>query len=183
MLNERKTAQIAAFFIRKEGGCLNILKLVKLLYLADREAMDKYDFPLTGDHFVSMPHGPVLSGTYDLINGASGPDSTWEQWISDRENHNVSLKEEQTDTALDELSRAEVSVLESVYQQFGQMSQWDLVKYTHDNCPEWRDPNGSSIPISYEDVFLALKRDVEESRARSRDLENENVVDRVFASL
>ena len=38
--NERKAAQMAAFFLHQGGGKLEVLKLMKLLYLADRQAMD-----------------------------------------------------------------------------------------------------------------------------------------------
>src|SRR6266480_1606796 len=44
--NVRKAAQMAAFFAKQEGGTINVLKLVKLVYLANRAAMEKYDFPL-----------------------------------------------------------------------------------------------------------------------------------------
>ena len=33
------------------------LKLMKLMYLADREAVRTCGFPITGDRFVSMPQG------------------------------------------------------------------------------------------------------------------------------
>ena len=29
----------------------------------------------------------------------------------------------------------------------------ELVDYTHKNCHEWQDPQGSSVPIKYEDIF------------------------------
>jgi len=41
MFNQRKVAQMAAFLLRRRG-CMNYLKLMKLLYLADRESMKRY---------------------------------------------------------------------------------------------------------------------------------------------
>ena len=38
MFNERKVAQMAAFFLRECGGSMSVLKLTKLLYLAERIA-------------------------------------------------------------------------------------------------------------------------------------------------
>jgi len=49
---------------------MNYLKLMKLLYLADRESMRRNGRPISGDRYVSMDHGPVLSQTLNLINGA-----------------------------------------------------------------------------------------------------------------
>ncbi|MGA9893403.1 MAG: type II toxin-antitoxin system antitoxin SocA domain-containing protein, partial [Xanthobacteraceae bacterium] len=67
--NVRKAAQITAFFAKKEGGSIAVLKVAKLLYLADREFMAAYDLPMLFDELVSMPHGPVTSNTLNYING------------------------------------------------------------------------------------------------------------------
>ena len=70
MFNERKAAQMAAFFL---GQLLDRkmphLKLMKLLYLSDREAVRAFGWPISGDRLVSMPHGPVLSQTLNLMDG------------------------------------------------------------------------------------------------------------------
>lgn len=185
--NERKAAQMAAFYLQKNQGRLEILKLMKLLYLADRLAMDWYESPISGDRMVSMPHGPVLSQTLDLMNGnrPCGNDG-WPAWIADRESYEVGLQPEKAGTTADDLSAlsdAEIEVLDQVWNDFGHMRKFDLVDYTHDRCAEWKDPNGSSRPISYEDVFVALGRDAEHAREAAQDLESQNSVDRIFARL
>ena len=92
MFNEQKTAQMAAFFLYKSENCMPVLKLIKLLYLADRASLDLYGMPMSGDLVVAMPHGPVLSKTYDLMNGDTPAQlDGWDAWITDRENHEVSL--------------------------------------------------------------------------------------------
>ena len=70
LFNERRTAQVAAFLLHRAGGSLPLIKLMKLMYLAERLSLQRYGEPLTGDRLVSMGHGPVLSRTYDHINGA-----------------------------------------------------------------------------------------------------------------
>jgi hypothetical protein len=42
---------------------LPVIKLIKLMYLAERLSLQRYGEPLTGDRLVSMPDGPVLSMT------------------------------------------------------------------------------------------------------------------------
>jgi len=42
---------------------------MKLLYLAERRSFEKHGEPMIGDRLVSMPQGPVLSCTYNLMNG------------------------------------------------------------------------------------------------------------------
>ena len=48
MFNERKVAQIAAYFLHRRGGCMSHLKLMKLMYLADREAFNRFGRSITG---------------------------------------------------------------------------------------------------------------------------------------
>lgn len=128
------------------------MKLIKLLYLAERRALLQWGRPITFDSYVSMPHGPVLSFTLDKVNAAVGPEgeSYWHRFISERKNHEVRLLE---DAPNDQLSRAEEDALDAVFAEFGHMSQWDLRDYTHD-LPEWQDPHGSSAPIHIRDILL-----------------------------
>ncbi|GMQ79087.1 MAG: Panacea domain-containing protein [Anaerolineae bacterium] len=184
MFNEQKAAQMAAFFLGRRGGAMSHLKLMKLLYLADREAMRQFEFPISGDHMVSMPHGPVLSMTLNYMDGniESSPGG-WEEWISAKENHELSLRQPVQREALDELSDADIDILETVWTQFGHMSRWEIRDYTHDNCPEWSDPNGSSKPISPKDVFLALGRSSDVAEELDADIEAERSLNRLFAQV
>ncbi len=173
MFNERKAAQIAAYFINRAGGRTELLKLTKLMYLAERRAMDQHGFPLTFDYPVSMPHGPVLSYTLDYANGGleSSPGG-WDYWVSAREGRQVTLAQDRvTRDMLDELSDQDLEVLEVVWREFGYMTASQLRKYTHDKLKEWKDPGGSSRPISVKDIFLALGRSAEEADALAKEIE------------
>lgn len=184
MFNERKVAQMAAFLLEQGGKRFAHLKLMKLLYLADRESLDQYGYPLSGDKHVSMRHGPVLSCTLDLINGnVLSRDDGWEAWISDRENHEVAVRRDFTREELDELSDADIEILSSVWGKFGHMSKFEIRDYTHDNLPEWEDPNGSSNPIPVKRIFTALGRTPTEADELKANLEAESSIDRLFASL
>lgn len=154
--NSRKAAQIAAFFAAQQGGSINILKLVKLIYLSEREFLRRYDSAMLNDNLVSMDNGPVNSRTLDKINGFVRDDG-WSEFVTDRANHNIGLAREgiRSDD-LDELSRAEIGTLNAIWREFGHLNQWQLVDYTHENCPEWEDPHGSSTPIPYERLFKAV---------------------------
>ena len=58
LFDERKAAEAAAFLLFMAGGKLPLIKLVKLLYLAERLSLQRYGEPLTGDRLVAMPNGP-----------------------------------------------------------------------------------------------------------------------------
>lgn len=157
MFNEERVAQMAAFLLSKQGGRMPYLKLMKLLYLSDREAMSRFGESISGDRMVSMPHGPVLSQTLNLIKGGSEQPDGWEQWISGEANYEVATRHPKAERDdFDLLSDIEVEILTRTWNDFGHMDQWALVNYTHDNCSEWCDPNGSSYPISEETLFLAV---------------------------
>lgn len=185
MFNERKAAQIAAFFIQQAGGTLNVLKLMKLLYLADREAMNRYDEPLTYDAMVSMKHGPVLSRVLECINGfqLDNVAGGWDEWISDRANHEVSLRKTFSREDLDELSEADMQILHDVFAQFGHMNQWQLSEYTHDHCKEWQDPQDSTLPISYRDVLLALGKSAADIEELHNNILATKQINQLFANL
>lgn len=175
----RKAAQVAAFFAMSEGGSIPVLKLAKLLYLADREHLTRFDMPILFDQFVSMDHGPVTSATLNLVNGYLEAPGDWDAFITDRASYSVgvALKSLSVDD-LDELSDAEIETLRSVWSSFGHMTKYEIRDWTHDNCNEWEDPHGSSSPIPYERVlkFLGKGRhaeiadEIESVRALSRSL-------------
>jgi len=131
------------------------MKLIKLLYLADRRALICWGRPITFDCYFSMPHGPVLSFTLDKINQQpeEDPSSYWHQYVSGRQGYEVSLLDPAAVPA-DELSRAEEDLLAEVHREFGHLSRWDLRTYTH-ALAEWKDPQGSSVRIRISDILLA----------------------------
>ncbi len=187
LFNEKKAAQAAAYFLFRAGGPLTVLKLMKLLYLAERGSFERYCTPMIGDRLVSMPHGPVLSITYNHMSGEleSAPGG-WDSWIADRAEHNLDLQDraalKSPDDDLLELSDADLSTLADVWQQFGRMSAWELRQWTHNNCPEWKDPDGSMIPMSPEDLFAALKFTPEQKHEALARLKAESTVNAAFAS-
>ena len=185
MFSETRVAHMSAWFLLQ---CLTHkmphLKLMKLLYLADRRSLDLYDVSISGDHVVAMPHGPVLTMTLDYINGAiQSTTHVWESFISDRSNHQVSLRKSITNDDLDALSDADIQVLEYIWEKFSDYSQWELVAYTHEHCPEWQDPQGSSHPISFASIFKALGRNRQDADALAHAIEEETAIDALLAGL
>ena len=160
--DEKRTAQAAAFLLYQAKGSLPLIKLLKLLYLAERLSLSRYGEPITGDSIVAMEHGPVLSATLNHINGAllSG-EGGWATWISDRENHKVALRDESMirtpEQDLLKLSDADLEILNEIWANFGHLDKWSLVSYTHSpNVPEWKDPGQSSNPIPYATLLPLL---------------------------
>ena len=162
--NSKKSAQVAAFFCEKEGGVIPVLKLVKLIYLSDREFLEECGLAITNDLHVSMDHGPVNSITYNLIGGSS-ESNDWSDLISGRSGSNVALSRERVEDDTSELSDAEIEALERVWDRFGGMTKYVIRDWTHKNCPEWENPHGSSYPIPLERTLRFLNVEEAESFA------------------
>jgi uncharacterized phage-associated protein len=164
---EDKATQAAAKLLRLGGGRMSHLKLIKLLYLVERESLTRFGAPLTNDNYVSMPHGPVLSATLDRINEReSYENGYWDTHISPKTNHEVSLRDPAV-VPSDQLSRAEEDLITEIFQRYGHMSPWKLRDLTHE-LPEWVNPEGSSIPIARRDILRSegyTDEDIEEIEA------------------
>ncbi len=151
--NERKATQAAAHLLRLRGAQMSYMKLIKLLYLADRTALLRWGRPITTDTYVSMDRGPVLSRVLDLATDEDlpGQTSVWAKHITEPEHYAVRLR---NDPGEDELSTAEVQLLDEIFRQHGTKSRWELVDLTH-KLPEWKNPQGGAISIQYRDILKA----------------------------
>lgn len=188
LFNEKKAAQAAAFFLFQAGQPMSVLKLMKLLYLAERRSFERYGSPMIGDRLVSMTHGPVLSTTYSHMNGElESAEGGWESWIADRAEHDLALRNQAAikspEEDLLELSDADLSVLAEIWARFGKMGKYEIRDWTHKNCPEWKDPEGSMIPMKIEELFAALKYSPEQTREALERLESESAVTAAFDSI
>ncbi len=151
--NERKATQAAGLLLRLRGERMSYLKLIKLLYFADREALLRWGRPISTDRYVSMNKGPVLSRVLNLATDETSPNAPtlWASSITEPEHYEVALK---ADPGNDELSQAEIDLLTEIFQKYGKKNRWDLVELAH-QLPEWKNPDGGAIPISYRDILLA----------------------------
>jgi len=164
---EDKATQIAALFLRLGGGQMDILKIVKLMYLAERESIIRWGRPITYDNYSSLPHGPVLSTTLNLINYTLDiePPAYWHLFITERDGHKIRLTDKPA--ATDQLSEAEEKLVNEIFGKFGGMDPWKLREYTH-TLPEWVDPQGSSLPIQINEILAAEGYD----KAEIAEMEN-----------
>lgn len=160
--NVEKAAQVTAYFALREGGSIDELKVLKLVYIAERAYLDAYELPLTGDTLVATPHGPVLAETLDQVNGSIPHNSEWKRYLGARFHRAVQAAPGVSIETLDHLSIANIEVLDEVWAKYGHLGGFALRDLTYDECAERTDPNGSSRQISYSDLFHWLgKPDVE----------------------
>jgi uncharacterized phage-associated protein len=153
--NSRRSTQAACHLLKLRGGTMTKAMLIKLLYLADRNALQKWGQSLTGDIPYSMEHGPVLSTIYDLTKGSALPHRDyWARFISDADpdTNEIHLK---ATAECDHLSKSDIEILNAVFEQFKDFSWRKMREYCH-ALPEWEDPGSSSKSIDFEEILRSV---------------------------
>lgn len=165
-----KAAQVAAFFAAKNGGHIGRMKLIKLMYLADREALIEYGHPISDDDPYSLDNGPILSHSLNLMRNLSS-DAAWSSWILANDGCALAKPLTSIEEQLDELSRAELEAMARVWTKFGNWTGQELSSYTHKHCAEWSSPSGSSHSISRESILQAIGIDEQRAKVQSSDIQ------------
>jgi uncharacterized phage-associated protein len=173
-----KAVEAAAVLLKLHGKPMKYLGLLKMLYIADRLALKRMEQPITGDHYVSMDYGPVLSGVYDLIKGKPLDDALplWSKFISPRNGNHVSLLRDPGD---EDLCEEEEEIIQQVYQAFGHLDPFEVAEWTHD-LPEWKNPHGSAIPILVEDILKNVGKSDEQIGEIEQEAIREAYLDEVL---
>lgn len=183
--NPKKAAQTIAYFAMREGGSINVLKVIKLVYLADRESLRSRGHPIQDEPRFSLPHGPINSTTLDHLNGAYRDNQpVWQKVLEARAGNNVGMaNNDLTEADLDMLSKRELSILNDVWNRLGHMDRFDLADWTHlpKNVAEWQDPNGSRLNITLERMMTAVGLD--HSSERTREYNSLKEAQNILASL
>lgn len=132
----KKATQALNFFAIRNGGEIDKLHALKLVFFADRYHLRKFARPITNDQYWAMKFGPVPSGVKDLFEMDS---------ISHDERHYASsfmVAGAKRDTvrsiaAVDErvLSQSDIEALTFAWSSFGRHS--GIVERTH-QYPEWQ---------------------------------------------
>jgi uncharacterized phage-associated protein len=176
-----KAAQAAAALLRREqAGLMTRIRLMKLLYIANRRMLRKHGRPLLRARAVAMKNGPVLSEVYHFVSEQS--DARWSNFIQNDGPWIVRLVKDPGDS---ELSQAEAEVLDEVTDELARCEDWEIVRLTHDfaewskNYPDRERNTSHTIPVA--DILEAIQ--VGESAPDIlQDIADEEEFDRLFAS-
>jgi len=152
----RKIVEAAATLLRSEA-CrrMSYLRLLKLLYIADRESLRESGRPIVGTRSVAMDFGPVLSEVLDLVNGQHADEAVWSEFIR-KDGYAVALEK---DPGVLSLSRHEIARLTKTAEEYRNINDWEIVEQTH-AFEEWQKniTPGTSTTIPLEDIVKAVGR-------------------------
>lgn len=157
IFDEGKAAEAASYILSLGNGEMNYMKLIKLLYIADRISLSRYFYPITTDCYFSLKLGPVTSNILDCINHADERplNTPWNESIERSGRYSIKLRKpfRQYYTSAEELD-----TLKEVFDIYRDDSQFDLSEISH-TFPEWSNPGDSRKPISIEDILQATIKD------------------------
>ena len=158
-----KSVQTVAYFVRKAGGCAEKLKLIKLVYLAERLSLERRGKPMNFDAYFSLPHGPVASSA---LNGMDHQlaDKAWDALNLAPNRRDVTIAGEVLD---DHLSRADLRILAETWERFGGMTASQIRNWTHDHCAEYVEVGpSSSLPIDLSEILVQVGNPDPDNHAR-----------------
>lgn len=163
--NYKKSVQALALLAAKEGGTINKMKAIKLIWLSDRLHLRKFGRTITGDTYFAMKLGPVASNIKDLIEGStycSPEELEYSTTFLNRiDNKNYALKTEPIQKVF---SKSDIEALENVYAVYGHLDQFELSDLSH-HFPEWKRweselaKNPTRYPIDFQDFFQETNTD------------------------
>lgn len=170
--NEAKATQAAARLLKLAGGKLKYFRLVKLLYLLDRDSLLEYARPVTTDRYQNLSHGPIVTHIYDdLIMAAE--DGIWNDHISRVGPYAVRLVKEPGNS---ELSLSQERLINKIFKKFGNKDREWLERYCH-SLPEWKNPGKRRrLELPIRDILKAGGKTDEETEEILSEIEGLAVV-------
>ena len=180
--NARKATEVASLLIQSEGGKMNVMKLVKMVYLLDRLSIARRGIPVVGGVYYSMRNGPVTSELLDVINAgrlADESDCSWEQFISSRNGHEVVLVDQ---APVEFVSDSEIMLIAEIYKEHGQKDQWQIRDWCHQNCGEWTPLQAGRERIQVEEIAVNVGKSESEARRISEEANEANLLSSVFGA-
>jgi len=172
--DETRLVQALLYFLKKlesDDYDRGRLKLIKLLYLSEREYIKEYAEPFIGGSFCSLPRGPIISEAYNLMKndieyGGHLDHDYFQKFIDISDPRKLSINT--LDAGNNILNEAIIDIMEEIYKQHGGKDGWDLSEDTHDKelVPEWKDPrkyNSGKLDISISELLEKLDFNEKES--------------------
>lgn len=164
----KKAVQALNLLARLEGGQINKMKALKLIWLADRYHLRKYARTIIGDTYFAMEYGPVASGTKDLAEGkdfvfqSQNEREYRDQFLSTISQYYYKSVRE-VDYQL--FSKTDETAIRTVYKAFGMHDEFKLSELSH-LFPEWKKFESSiragisRVEMNYLDFFEQAKHNV-----------------------
>ena len=153
----KKAAQAINYFAIQNGGEIDKLHALKLVYFADRFHLRKYGRPITNDQYWAMQFGPVASGVKEIfeLDSLSPAERHYAEAFLAKGSKDYSVRSlAEVDPSV--FSQSDGEALQFAWLTFGKSAK--IVEKTH-FYPEWKRheaaiAGGSTrMPMSYFDFL------------------------------
>ncbi len=171
LYNEIKATQVASLLVKMNGGKMDFLKCIKLLYSIEREALNRWMRPVIYDDLYSLQHGQVVSQTLDRAEYRDHQaKSFWSDCLRTTSDNTIHVIK---DCGIDTLSRAEIDLVKEVFENNRGKTPEQLMGEHHNHAlfPEWKNPGISRIRTKYSDLLTLLGKTEEQIKEFEADLD------------
>ncbi len=150
--NETKTINAVLYIVSKLKR-RDFHKIFKILYFSDREHLNEYGRPITGDKYIAMNDGPVPTNLYDIFKSVRGDGYFKEVGEKFKEFFSVvdwDLINPNKESDLRKLSKTDLKHIDKSIALYGDMS-WDEIKEkSHDYA--WSN-TARNKEINFDDII------------------------------
>ncbi|MDP2638873.1 MAG: Panacea domain-containing protein [Candidatus Azambacteria bacterium] len=163
-----KATQALNYLAKREGGKIDKMKAIKLVWLADRFHLRKYGRPISNDNYLAMEYGPVGSAIKDVADNSDFLSSEEIKYSAgylkpDEQKHFI---ESINEVDADVFSETDLEALDLVYTKYGKKHALWLAKMSH-YFPEWKKFEQEILTnsisrgnMSYVDFFKNPEKDI-----------------------
>ena len=159
---------------------LTMYKILKILFLADKNHLVRYGRTLTGDKYCALPDGPVPSRVYDLFKKQvlKKPfTKEGEQIVANLSINKAKQYPEfqaRTPFDADELSKSDIEALDYAIKELRSLDYDQIKRLTHkipayDRVWKARPKGRDSVPMKVEDLFEGDPNEVPGSKEEMFD--------------
>lgn len=157
----RKAVQTLNLLAHWNGGIMNKMQALKLIWLSDRLHLRKYGRPILQDYYVAMDNGPVPSQTRDILqlNGMGVGNDVLDYskaFIEPSQYEYKSLSNPNEKV----FSKSDIEALKLIYDTYGKFDKYTVRDISHE-FPEWKKWEDGlkakkfrSHEMYYEDFFM-----------------------------
>ena len=166
MTETTKIVQALCYFLTKIKRA-DKLRLVKLLFLADKYHLIHYGRTVSNDEYWAMAYGPVGTATKDILTLDPSFLGRGEYEYAKKSLKKINTHTFEIGIACDNemLSETDIEALDFILENFWNMREKDLIEYTHE-FPEWKQYEGlfkqkatGRVKIGTAELLSTLKDD------------------------
>lgn len=133
----KKITQCLNYIALKDGGKVNYMKALKLLYLAERLHLREYGRLITDDNLIAMKNGTLGSQSKDVAMLSDFLPHIAYKYAEKNLKRGGRYEIETNSNEQTELSDSDTECIDRVYSLLGDKDQFELGELTHE-LPEWK---------------------------------------------